>query len=212
MAKYCDICGKTLSFGDSFYSEGKHVCRDCQRADCKNAGDAHAESAAHKSDGELSAYSFNGIGTTYYGHKSVTIASMSGKMMTMWVTFLWVPIIPVLSIIVWKEAPGPGWYAVVAWKSSKDFIASRISLCWPHILNVYIGWSIVISLLLLLTITSARGISYIPILELLPLLCIVAPIIYISKFWRLDKRVDIFAILSICLAVVNLSILIYYSL
>ena len=76
-------------------------------------------------------YSLNGCGTRYYGSRD---KSPDGSYVTtMWVTFVFVPVIPLRSYRVRPTGKGSN-YVVY---SNQSYLTRRVPLCWRQIGNVY---------------------------------------------------------------------------
>lgn len=87
-------------------------------------------------------FTFNGFGTTYYGHR---YPSEDGSYITtVWVTALWIPLVPLGSYRV--RPVGKGTNIVV--HSSQSYQTMRVPLCWPQVRNVYLCVSPILVLIL----------------------------------------------------------------
>jgi hypothetical protein len=87
-------------------------------------------------------YTFNGFGTTYYGQRD---AAVDGSYVTtLWVTALWVPLLPLGSYRVLPVGAGTN---VVVYRS-QSYQTLRVPLCWPQVRNVYLCVSPMLALVL----------------------------------------------------------------
>jgi hypothetical protein len=77
-------------------------------------------------------YTFNGVGTTYYGQRDA--AADGSYVTTLWVTALWVPLLPLCSYRVLPVGTGTN---VVVYRS-QNYQTVRVPLCWPQVRNVYL--------------------------------------------------------------------------
>lgn len=80
-------------------------------------------------------YTFNGCGTSYYGRRHP--AEDGSYVTTLWVTAVWIPLLPLRSYRV--RPVGKGTNVVV--HSSQSYQVLRVPLCWPQVRNVYL-WAI----------------------------------------------------------------------
>jgi len=76
--------------------------------------------------------SFNGIGTMYYG--SALPQDDGSHVVTEWVTFLWVPLIPLGSRRVWDEGTESHWFMN---QSTTHYKVEKVPLHFPHLLKGY---------------------------------------------------------------------------
>jgi hypothetical protein len=85
---------------------------------------------------------FNGCGTSYYGKRYP--AEDGSYVTTLWVTALWVPLLPLRSYRV--RPMGKGTTAVVY--NSRSYQTLRVPICWPQVRNVYLCISPILALVL----------------------------------------------------------------
>lgn len=76
-------------------------------------------------------YTLNGCGTSFYGKRHP--AEDGSYVTTLWVTFLWVPLIPLRSYRV--RPVGKGTNIVI--HSSQSYQTRRVPLCWPQVRNIF---------------------------------------------------------------------------
>jgi hypothetical protein len=76
-------------------------------------------------------FSFNGIGTTYYGKRDVQVDN--SFITTEWIIFVYVPIIPIGSFRV--KITGNS--ADFSFYQSTNYLVSRVPLNWRQVRNVY---------------------------------------------------------------------------
>jgi hypothetical protein len=87
-------------------------------------------------------YTLNGCGTSYYGHRDP--AEDGSYVTTLWVTFLWIPLLPLRSYRVLPVGKATN----IIIHRSQNYRAVRVPLCWPQILNVYLCVSPILVLIL----------------------------------------------------------------
>jgi len=98
-------------------------------------------------------YTLNGIGTTLYGRRYLTKKDLHNMgidveggvpyIATMWFVFLFVPIIPLSSYIVFAESEESGFFV----HSSKQYHMIKINMNWNQ---VFKGWAITIGIIFIL--------------------------------------------------------------
>ena len=77
-------------------------------------------------------YSVNGFGTKYYGHRES--AEDGSYITTLWITALFVPIVPLRSYRVLPV--GKGTNLVI--HQRQNYRVLRVPLCWEQVWNVYL--------------------------------------------------------------------------
>ena len=87
-------------------------------------------------------YTLNGCGTMYYGNRYP--AEDGSYVTTLWVTFLWVPLLPLSSYRV--RPVGKGTNYVV--HQSQSYQTKRVPLCWPQVRNVLLFTVPILSIVL----------------------------------------------------------------
>jgi hypothetical protein len=87
-------------------------------------------------------YTFNGFGTTYYGQRDA--AEDGSYVTTLWVTALWVPLLPLASYRVLPVGKGTN----IIIHRSQSYQTLRVPLCWPQIRNVYLCVSPILAFIL----------------------------------------------------------------
>ena len=97
-------------------------------------------------------HTLNGIGTTIYGKRRLTKKELNNMSIdveggisyvtTMWFVFLFVPLIPLGSYIVFAEFEESGF-----WNNSKQYHMVKINLNWNQVLK---GWAITAGLIFIL--------------------------------------------------------------
>jgi hypothetical protein len=87
-------------------------------------------------------YTLNGCGTSYYGNRYP--AEDGSYVTTLWVTALWVPLLPLGSYRV--RPIGKGTNVVVY--NSQNYQTVRVPLCWPQVRNVYLCITPILALIL----------------------------------------------------------------
>jgi hypothetical protein len=75
--------------------------------------------------------SFNGCGTRFYGNRE--IGEDGSYVTTEWITFVYIPLIPIRSFRILPQAGGTN---VIVY-SSQNYLSRRVPLCWPQVRNVY---------------------------------------------------------------------------
>jgi hypothetical protein len=96
-------------------------------------------------------FSVNGTGTRYYGH---ALENNDGSyVVTEWITFLWLPLLPFRSrrLIPVPTPPGSWWNPAVG----ERYAALRVPLHLPHIIKGYAA-SIVLVLVFVLVMRLRR--------------------------------------------------------
>jgi hypothetical protein len=76
--------------------------------------------------------SFNGIGTMYYG--SAEPHDDGSHIVTEWVTFLWVPLLPLGSRRVWSQDSTSHWFMN---QNTTNYKIVKVPLHLPHLLKGY---------------------------------------------------------------------------
>ena len=76
-------------------------------------------------------YTFNGCGTTYYGKRDV--GPDGSYVCTEWITFVYLPLIPVRSLRVLPTKDGTN---LIVWRS-QSYQTMKVPLSWPQICNTY---------------------------------------------------------------------------
>lgn len=76
--------------------------------------------------------SINGIGTKYYGKRD--LLEDGSYITTVWVIFIFIPIIPLGSFRVLRTGEGENYIIY----NSTGFLAKRVPLCWSQVRNVYL--------------------------------------------------------------------------
>lgn len=82
-------------------------------------------------------YSFQGIGTTYFGRREK--ASDGSYITTEWISFLWCPLVPLRSFRVKPTGETDSTYLVVYMSSSEKYYVRRVPLNLRQVRNVYLG-------------------------------------------------------------------------
>jgi hypothetical protein len=72
-------------------------------------------------------YTLNGFGTTYYGHRDP--AEDGSYVTTLWITALYVPILPLGSHRVLPVGNGTNWVV----HRSQGYQARTVPLCWEQV-------------------------------------------------------------------------------
>ena len=75
-------------------------------------------------------FTLNGFGTKYYGKRFP--AEDGSYVTTMWMTALWVPVVPIGSYRV--RPVGTGTNVVI--HSSQNYQVVAVPMCWPQVRNV----------------------------------------------------------------------------
>ncbi len=88
------------------------------------------------------AETFNGIGSSYWGHWYIDVNDRLLHVQTEWFVFCWVPLIPVRSVVLISEGHKkftgvPPFY----WKASQSRNQVQTRLFWPQVFLIYSGWS-----------------------------------------------------------------------
>ena len=100
-------------------------------------------------------YSFNGIGTTYFGRRE---KEPDGSYITTeWISFLWCPLIPFRSFRVKPTGETDGIYLGVYMSSKEGYLVRRVPLNLRQVSNVYLalyGWIPVFAALMYFLTTS----------------------------------------------------------
>jgi hypothetical protein len=86
-------------------------------------------------------HSFNGFGTTYYGKRHA--AGDGSYVTTLWITALYVPLLPLRSYRVLPV--GEGTNLVV--HRSQNYRVVRVPLCWAQVRNVYLCGAPILALI-----------------------------------------------------------------
>jgi hypothetical protein len=86
-------------------------------------------------------HSVNGIGTRFYGKRDR--APEGSYVTTMWVTFLYLPILPLRSLRVLPVGEAANFVI----HRSQQYRTTKVPLCWPQIRNVYLTISPIILLI-----------------------------------------------------------------
>lgn len=82
------------------------------------------------------AFTFNGIGTTYYGNRDT---GPDGSFVTTeWLVFIYLPILPIRSFRVLPTGQNTNAFVY----NSQGYMAQRVPLCWRQVRNVYLGIAI----------------------------------------------------------------------
>lgn len=76
-------------------------------------------------------YALNGFGTRYYGSREA--AEDGSYITTLWVTALFVPLVPIGSYRVLPVGKGTNWIV----HSSQNYMTRKVPLCWEQIWHVY---------------------------------------------------------------------------
>ncbi|HZP64319.1 MAG TPA: hypothetical protein VFB28_12965 [Terriglobales bacterium] len=76
-------------------------------------------------------YTLNGFGTRYYGSRD--LAEDGSYITTLWVTALYVPLLPLGSYRVLPVGNGRNWIV----HSSQSYMTRKVALCWEQIWHVY---------------------------------------------------------------------------
>jgi hypothetical protein len=87
-------------------------------------------------------FTFNGCGTSYYGHRYP--AEDGSYVTTLWVTAVWIPLLPLGSHRV--RPVGKGTNIII--HSSQSYQTVRVPLCWPQVRNVYLCVSPILAMIL----------------------------------------------------------------
>jgi hypothetical protein len=92
----------------------------------------------------------NGFGTTYYGRRYP--AEDGSYVTTLWVTALWVPLLPLASYRVLPVGKGTNWVV----HSSKSYQTLRVPFCWPQVRNVFLFTIPILGLILYFNATDIQ--------------------------------------------------------
>src|SRR5271155_2438833 len=84
-------------------------------------------------------YTFNGCGTLFYGERDR--AEDGSYIATEWITFFYLPLLPIRSYRVLPVGIGTNLLPV---HKSQSYQAVRVPLCWPQVRNVYLGFLAII--------------------------------------------------------------------
>ena len=87
-------------------------------------------------------FTLNGFGTKYYGQRD--IAEDGSYITTLWVTAIYVPLLPLASYRVLPVGKGTN----IVIHSSQSYQTLRVPLCWPQVRNVYLCLSPFLALIL----------------------------------------------------------------
>jgi hypothetical protein len=127
---------------------------------------------------------FNGIGSKYYGGWDISIDGKPGIIKTLFFCFLFIPIYPIESVIVWHESrriANDSIYVFMPIRST-TMTSSKIPLFWPQILNIY---SVISLVIIILAYGSATELSSFHIGEVIfYAICLFPPFIY----YRMKKN------------------------
>ena len=86
-------------------------------------------------------FTFNGIGTTYYGKRD--IYPDSSFVTTEWLVFVYLPLLPIRSLRVLPT--GQSTHIVVY--NSQGYLTHPVPLCWPQVRNVYAVAGVIIAII-----------------------------------------------------------------
>jgi hypothetical protein len=96
-------------------------------------------------------FTFNGCGTRYYGERDRD--EDGSYVTTLWITFVWVPILPLAS---YRVIPTNESFNALVYRS-EGFRVKDSPLCWPQIGNVYLTVGPILVIAVLLSWANARG-------------------------------------------------------